>query len=190
MDWTKVRDSRGDTPTRNEDIMTRRCCAHLIGLVLAATTAWADSTTNHANFGDTPLNPCQKITLSVAQTITPGGTTTTLYYKLQDCAGTVAEGNAAIPASAYQVRNKSTHTLRIATPPGSSGLQGTIDVTWSATTANQTTFSGTWKERQGNSTTQTREDQFFSTATVTGTVIGWNAGGYPGSVGSQSQMEK
>lgn len=170
--------------------MKAHMCPVVVSLVLASSVLRADSTTNNANFGNTPVNPCQRITLSVAQSITPGGTTTTLYYKLQDCAGTVAEGNSAIPASAYTIQNKSVHTLRVQTPAGSTGLQGLIDVTWKATTDNQTTFSGNWTTRQGQTLTRTTEDQFFSSAIITGTVIGWNATGTAGSIGSQVQVGK
>jgi hypothetical protein len=57
-------------------------------------------------------------------------------------------------------------------------------------TTQQTQFSGVWTERTGNAIATTTEDQFFSSATVTGTVVGWSASGYAGSVGSQSQMGK
>ena len=162
---------------------------------LTASLAHADSSTYTARLDGTAN--CQAITLSVTQQVTPGGTTTQLYYQLKECAPgestpsvVVAQGNAAIPTSAYQTPNRQSHSLRVSTPVGAVGRTGTIDLVWRATTQLQNTFSGTWTEQQGNVTTRTVENQFHTSAEVSGTVVGWTAGGRQGSFSTLVQTGK
>ena len=163
-------------------------------LLLLALPAFADQTTYTAQINGTAN--CQSIVLNLAQQVTPGGTTTTLFYVLKECAAgettptvVVGQGNAAIPASAFSFQRQQT-TLRVQTPPGAQGRQGTIDVTWRATTETQTTFSGVWTEQHGATTTRTTENQYHTTAQVSGTVVGWTAQGRQAWFGSIVQVGK
>jgi hypothetical protein len=135
--------------------------------LLVAASAHAQTNSTTASQVDGTAN-CRSINVGVNQTIQNGGSNTTLHYVVRDsCANTlIAEGFGPIPASAYKTQ-QTTHALLATTQ------HGTISLTWRATHTQQQTFTSTATERQnGNLVRRVQEDQFFSSATADGNVLG------------------
>jgi hypothetical protein len=98
----------------------------------------------------------------------------------------VAAGNAAIPNADYTVQGRA-HRLQTVTPNSAQGLSGRIDISWTPTTETQNTFSGQWTEQHGNQTKRTTENQFHSTASVSGNLAGLTVGNRPAWVSTLNQ---
>jgi hypothetical protein len=144
----------------------------LLPVLLPATlTAQTTSSTSTARVDGTVA--CRQIAVSVNQQVQNGGTTTTLAYAVRECSSgsstpdrIVVQGYGPIPNGDYRVQT-STHTLTTTT------VHGSISLVWRATSERQSSFSGTWTERDGGSLTRTQETQAHSTATVEGSAVGY-----------------
>jgi len=148
----------------------------VIGALAVATAAQAQtSSTNTARIDGTAN--CRRLTVSVNQQSQNGGTTTTLAYAVLECPSggseptqVVRQGYQQIPNADYRVQQQA-HSLNTQT------VHGAITLNWRATTELQNTFNGTWTERQRSNVVTTREEQFHSTATVDGRVLGYDTRG-------------
>jgi hypothetical protein len=134
---------------------------------LCATTAYAQTSTTATALVDGIVN-CRHVNVNVNQTAQSGGSSTTLFYKVRDaCANIILfEGYGPIAASAYKVQQTS-HALNVTTQ------HGVIALVWKSTNVQQQTFTSTATEKaNGMTVRRTVEDQFFSSATAEGTVLG------------------
>jgi hypothetical protein len=160
----------------------------MMALVLLWGSAVGAQTLSTSVAGVDGTSNCRAVNVNVNQTVQNGGSTTTLFYRLRDtCANqTLFEGYGPIAGSAYKAQ-QTTHALSVQTK------DGPIQLTWRATNTQQQTFTSTATEKaNGTIVRRVQEDQFFSSASAEGTVLGTavSAGDRPATISQITQTTR